>query len=360
MTGPGRVGALACALACALAGATAAGAQEPGAQEVGQALDRATRRVVDALAPSIVTVEALGELEEEFRAPENPAEAEGGVLTRAGFKQAFGPSTGLVVGADGLVLTTTFVLRRQPRHLLVTLHDGRTFVARPAGRCEARALLLLRIEAKDLAVAPLADAGALEVGRWALALGRGLGGDAPSVTRGIVSALGRVGGRAVQTSAAVSPVSYGGPLAGLDGRVLGLIVPLDLRGGMPGVAVYDSGIGFAIPAPELPALVARLARGEVLRPAFLGVVPDPSHAGGVRVAEVAPGSPAAAAGLAPGDVILAAGDEPVTAPWRLLRALARRAAGDELELEVRRGVASRKVTVRLAAPPARGDTPGEE
>src|SRR5256885_2038084 len=82
--------------------------------------------------------------------------------------------------------------------------------------------------------------------------GRALGVDEnapPSVSVGIVSALGRMYGKAVQTDAKVSPVNYGGPLVGIDGRVQGVLVPASPRGDSDaaGVEWYDSGIGFAIP-----------------------------------------------------------------------------------------------------------------
>jgi serine protease Do len=325
------------------------------------ALGQCARRVAESLAPSIVEVEAIGGLEEEFKAPESEEEAQEGVLTRAGFKQAFGPSTGLVVGADGLIITTSFVLERDPRHIIVTLQDGRAFVARALGRDDARALVLLKIECKDLPVPRVAAPEEVRQGRYAIALGRGLGTPDPAVSLGVVSATDRVGGRAIQSSAAISPANYGGPLAAIDGAVMGLLVPLALDGGMASVDVYDSGIGFAVPMSDVLALVPRLAKGERLQQGFLGIAPDPSSDGGARLATVQPGSPAASAGLRMGDVVTKIGDRAVESAWQLRRALARACAGDELEVEYRRGTETRTVKVRLAAPPApEAQAPGAE
>lgn len=321
------------------------------------AIEARVREVTRELAPSIVEVESLGGLDEKFEAPESEEEAGEGILTRAGFKQAFGPSTGLIVSSDGLIVTTTFVLNREPRHVIVTLHDGRSFVARVLGRDEARALVLLKIDAKELPVPRAAPADEVVPGRFAVALGRGLGAELPGVSLGIVSAVGRVGGRALQSSAAISPANYGGPLAGLDGSVLGVLVPLALDGGMASVDVYDSGIGFAVPLSDVLAIVPRLSKGQVLRPGFLGVAPDPTSEGGVVLATVTDGSPARQAGLREGDVVLKVDGQPVENAWQLKRALARRHADDVLELEVRRGTETRTVKVKLASPPEPTPTP---
>ena len=342
-------------LAGAAAAQDASAGRPGGLPDPGLDLGRAAAWLTERLAPSIVEVEALGGLPERHAAPQSEEEAGGGVLVRKGFKQAFGPSTGVVVSADGLIVTSTFALARQPRHVVVTLADGRAFVARPLGRDEARGLALLRIDAEGLTVPEPAEAEAARPGRFAFALGRGLGAAQPTIAQGIVSAQGRLGGLALQTSARVSPVNYGGPLVALDGRVLGLIVPLALHGGMASQDLYDSGIGFAIPWADVLASVPRLAGGETLAPAFLGVVPDPTHrGGGVRVAEVASGSPAAQAKLREGDVIRAVDEHAVDAPWQLVRALARRHAGDGVELTVEWQGEPRTVHLRLGERPAPG------
>jgi len=322
------------------------------------ALGRLSAAVCSQLAPSVVTIEALGGLPKRFKAPKNEGEKRKGILARRGFKQAAGPSTGLIVRADGLIITSTFPLVRKPRHLFVTLQDGRSFVARLLGKDESRKLALLKIDAKGLPVPRFAPRGQVRVGRFALALGRGLGTREPAASLGIVSATGRVGGRAIQSSAAISPVNYGGPLAGIDGSILGILVPLDLQGRMAGVDIYDSGIGFAIPIQDVVELIPRLTKGGKLERAFLGLVPDESHRGqGIRVGQVAPGSPAAKAGIQRSDVVLSLDDEKTNETWQLRRALGRRFAGEVVEIAVSRGGETLKLKVELA-PPAGPAAPG--
>jgi serine protease Do len=315
------------------------------------ALGRLTTAVCSKLAPSVVTIEALGGLPKRFKAPKNEGEKRKGILARRGFKQAAGPSTGLIVRADGLIVTSTFPLVRKPRHLFVTLQDGRSFVARLLGADESRKLALLKIDAKGLPVPRFAPRAQVQVGRFALALGRGLGTSEPAASLGIVSALGRVGGRAIQSSAAISPVNYGGPLVGIDGSILGILVPLDLQGRMAGVDIYDSGIGFAIPIQDVVELIPRLTKGGKLERAFLGLVPDESHRGqGIRVGQVAPGSPAAKAGIKRSDIVLSLDDEKTNETWQLRRALGRRFAGEVVEVAISRGGEVVKLEVQLTAP----------
>ncbi|MEZ6185074.1 MAG: trypsin-like peptidase domain-containing protein [Planctomycetota bacterium] len=335
---------LAAALVLILAGASAQERDEG-------ALERATKRAVHQIAPGVVEIEALGGLEEGFQAPSNEAEAEQGVLAKQGFKQPYGPSTGVVVRADGWILTSTFFLRRKPRHLIVTTHDGKTYVATLAGQDRARALCLLKVEAKDLTPVRWAAPDALRVGRYAIAVGRGLGVEHLAVSRGIVSGLHRIGGRALQTSAAISPMNYGGPLLSLEGEVLGILVPLSMQGGQASVEIYDSGIGFAIPAADVQAALPRLEQATVLEAGFLGVVPDPLSQDGVRVAQVAPGSPAATAGIQPGDTITAVGERTTDRAWQLRHTLGAHYAGDRVTLTVSRGTTSREVELTLAPPP---------
>ncbi len=110
-----------------------------------------------------------------------------------------------------------------------------------------------------------------EIGQWAIALGRTLDPNAdqpPSVSVGIISALDRIWGKAIQTDAKVSPTNYGGPLVDLDGRVQGVLVPASPRaeGETAGFEWYDSGIGFAIPLEDVNAVLPRLKEGKDLQP----------------------------------------------------------------------------------------------
>jgi serine protease Do len=87
------------------------------------------------------------------------------------------------------------------------------------------------------------------VGQWVVAMGIGFGDAEPALTAGIISAASRISAKAIQTDANLSPANYGGPLVDLDGRIVGICVPLSPGGKQEGAGAewYDSGIGFAVP-----------------------------------------------------------------------------------------------------------------
>ena len=129
----------------------------------------------------------------------------------------------------------------------------------------------------------------------------------PSAAIGVVSAVGRCWGRAIQTDAAISPVNYGGPLLNIEGRVIGVIAPLpaETAGMSTGTELYDSGVGFAIPIHDIIPLIPRLKDGQMLKPGLLGIgysTTDPIN-GRPVVETVRTGSPAAKSGLQSGDLI---------------------------------------------------------
>ncbi len=335
-------------------------------------IENALHDAIDAASPWVVRIDTIGGLP---KAPPRPKPAGAGMpggrggggggeqkqaLVSKEFKRSRGPVSGVIVREDGLIVTSTFALSRRPRHIFVTLADGRRFVAVEKGRDEGRGIVCLKVDATDLPV-PEAGPDRPTVGSFALALGRGLGGApdaAPTVNLGVVSAHGRLGGRALQTSARTSPLNYGGALVDARGRALGVIVPLGLQGGQDqqgALQLYGSGIGFAIPWHDLRRIVGKLAGGEVILPGWVGVQLDTAHEGeGVRLQQVVPGSPAAEAGLRAGQIIVSIDGEPVDEPQQVQQALSSRDAGDEVTLGIRRPSddATWEVRVKLAPRPA--------
>ncbi len=287
--------------------------------------ERAFRTAVDQVAPSVVRIETIGG------------------ETRVGKVQfGTGPTTGLVVGADGRILTSAFNFLNRPSSILVQLADGTRKAARRVATDYNRMIVLLQIDADGpLPVPEFAPKEKIRVGQWALAVGRSFESSRPGVAIGIVSALDRVWGKAIQTDAAVSPNNYGGPLIDVRGRVLGLIVPMSPQSGnsMAGLEWYDSGIGFAVTGEELPGIVARLQKGEDLRPGVIGINfanPNAPTAEPVILA-VRPNSPARDSGLETGDRIVRIGEAQISRAADVMRELSQRYAGDSVRLTVKRG-----------------------
>ncbi|MFN9758082.1 MAG: S1C family serine protease [Planctomycetota bacterium] len=259
------------------------------------------------------------------------------VTPSTGFQQAQGRATGVVLTADGWILVARFALALEPTTILVTVPGVGTFPATRAGEDTSRGLALVKIEASGLPVPTFVDPAEVRVGQWALALGRTFAAELPTVHFGIVSAKGRQFGRALQIDAGTSPANYGGPVVDVQGRVLGLAVPLSPGGRNAGVEWYDSGVGFAATIADIAPLLARMQQGEALQRGWLGVQFDPAWLGpGAKVVAADPRGPAHAAGVQKGDVLLQVGGVPVrNAPHALAR-ISACLGGDALALVVRR------------------------
>ncbi len=271
-----------------------------------------------------------------------------------------GQGSGVIIDAKGLIITNNHVID-QANKVQVTLKDGRTFVGEVVGSDDATDIAVVKVDATDLPAADLGDSETLRVGQFALAIGNALGlPGGPSVSLGVISAMGRPLPGAdfifegfLQTDAAVNPGNSGGPLADLNGRVVGINTAM-----IP----YAQGVGFAIPINTVKRIATEiLEKGEVTRP-WIGIsgielTPAVSRqygihtASGFLVAELVQGSPAEVAGLRPGDVIIEAGGHEVKGTKDLLMAISNQAAGEQVPFIIQRIESRLKVLVRLAEAP---------
>jgi serine protease Do len=261
-------------------------------------------------------------------------------------------STGLFASEDGHILTSTFSFAGKPSAILVTLSDGRRVPAKLVASDRLRMLTLIQVDAKGVPPMPVDPAEPPRVGQWALALGRTYDSPEPSISAGIVSALGRIWGKAIQTDAKVSPVNYGGPLVDVRGRVMGIVVPLSPQasGDVAGVEWYDGGIGFAIPWRDALASAERLKAGKDLVPGLMGIVlksSDEEPGARPKVDRVRYGSPADKAGIKVGDVVEKIAGRPLRRPTDLQMATGTKYAGDVVPLEILRGENVSSVEVTL-------------
>jgi serine protease Do len=274
------------------------------------------------------------------------------MLALPGFKKAEGPTTGVILSADGYIVTSAWNFESNPTVVTVTTADGKTTAAKLLGIDRAAGLALLKIDRDGLPAASFLDPNAVKVGAWAFAVGRALD-KRVDVKYGIVSAKNRIEGNALQTDAATSPSNYGGPLVDLEGKVYGIIVPLGAGGEDANPNWYDSGIGFVAPIPDPQELIRRLGKeGVELEPAFLGVATDQDRPGpGALITEVGPETAAAKGGLQKGDVILAVDGALVPHAFGLRFEIGRRRAGDKTKLKIRRDDKEIEVEVELEKRP---------
>jgi serine protease Do len=259
---------------------------------------------------------------------------------------AVGPTTGLIVDADGYIVSSAFNFAQEPTSILVRLPGGEQRPAEIVGRDNSRMLVLLKVEADE--PLPTPEPSPMEhvrPGDWAVAVGRTYSAERVSVSVGVVSALNRMHGRALQTDANVSAANYGGPLIDVHGRVLGVLAPMAPQSGsdetsaVAGAEYYDSGIGFAVPLAHILGVLPRWKQDKELKRGLLGVSlkPGNAHATPPIITAVWPRSPAAKAGWKPKDRIIAVEGKAVESQTDLRFQVSPRYADDKLAVTIRRG-----------------------
>ena len=297
--------------------------------------EAALRAAAERVADSVVQIRTIGGLE-----------------TIGGTVLADGPTTGLVISEDGYIVSSAFNFVQQPASILVTFASGKQAPAELVAKDHSRMIVLLKADGvHDLPVPELAPADEIRVGQWAVAVGRTYRADRTNVSVGIVSAVGRMFGKVLQTDADVSTANYGGPLVDLRGRVLGVIVPMAPQGTseVAGVEWYDSGIGFAVPLAAIADRLVKMENGEDQRAGILGIGLEPKnpHSAPAKLAAVRPDGPAGKAGLKKGDRIVEFEGQPIRTQTDLRFALGPRYADDRVNVVIERDKERLERTITL-------------
>jgi len=267
--------------------------------------------------------------------------------------------SGIIVSSDGYILTNNHVVDGADEVKVSFGEPRKEYKATVVGRDPKADVAMLKIDATGLPAATLADSDKLEVGDVVLAIGDPFG-IGQSVSRGIVSALGR-GGLGIetfedfiQTDAAINPGNSGGALLDTDGRVIGLNTAILSRSG------GFNGVGFAVPINLVRSIAEQLvSKGRVDR-AFLGVGTQPLEAElssmfnithGALITDVQPGTPAEKAGLKSGDIITKVDDTEIRDNRHLQLTITRLAPGTEATIEYVRDGKTNSVKAKLAKVP---------
>jgi serine protease Do len=292
--------------------------------DIEKAEEQAFKQASALVSQSVVRIDTVGGLD-----------IVGKILTSTG------PTTGVALTKDGYIVSSAFNFISKPTSVLVTLADGKRLPAKIVASDKLRMITLLKVDANNLIPPKVAKKADLQVGQWSLALGRTYDSPSPSMSVGIVSALNRVWGKAIQTDAKISPVNYGGPLVDVEGNVMGILVPISPRGTSEtaGVEWYDSGIGFAIPLEDIYTRLDRLKEGKDIKPGLAGISLKGRdiYAGAPIIDRVRYDSPAWKAGLKPNDTIIEIEGQPVIRIAQVMQVLKSRLEGEQVKLKVKRG-----------------------
>jgi serine protease Do len=331
--------------------------------------------IVEKVGPSIVTIFTTKNVKEQanplagnpmlrrfFGIPDNSGpdgeEGENG--------KVMGLGSGVIVSADGLILTNNHVAEAGDEIMVRIGEHGHEYKAKVVGNDPSSDLALLRIDAKNLPVLTFADSQQVRVGDLVLAVGSPFG-LTNTVTMGIVSALGR-GGMGItdyedfiQTDASINPGNSGGALVDAQGRLVGINTAIYSRSG------GNQGIGFAVPSNLAHTVMDSLLKyGKVTR-GYLGtrvqdLTPDlaeqfkaPADQEGALIAEATPGGAAAKAGLKNGDIITAINGKPISDPHALRLTIGGMNPGDKVNVTYLRDGQSRTMDVTLGEQTANGE-----
>ena len=370
----GAVVAIALVLGPLSAGAQSPAPAAPDSRAILHALEDAFASVADRVTPAVVNVGAKSrkgapseggptpENEQRFREFFGPELYERFFKRRGPREETRAAGSGVIVDPKGYILTNAHVVENAAE-IEVRLSDDRKFSATLVGRDPKTDLAVVKIDpgSSALPVAELGDSDKLRIGQWAIAIGNPFGLDR-TVTVGIISATGRtkVGVATyeafIQTDASINPGNSGGPLLNLDGRVIGINTAIVSSG---------QGIGFAIPINMVREVMTQLvSKGRVVR-GWLGIsiqdLTDDLAAGfgapgkgGVLVADVMKDSPAEAAGMKAGDIIIDFAGAPVKEVTDLQKRVAAVPPGRPIPMTVLRDRRPTKLTVKI------GEQPGEE
>lgn len=342
--------------------------------------ESATTQVVDKVSPSVVSIIITKDLSQIYNStgPQFPFDLgfpfdfffqQPSTQVPEG-KQEIGGGTGFVINQEqGLIVTNRHVVADEEAEYTVLTNDGRKFSAQVVARDPVNDMGLVKIQDTSLPAVTLGDSDQVQIGQTVIAIGNALGEYRNTVTKGVISGIGRnvVAGDGrgsseslegvFQTDAAINPGNSGGPLVDLAGEVIGMSTAVNREGQL---------IGFAIPVNEAKRMIASYEQyGRIVRP-YLGiryviVTPEFATANNLQVdygallkrgdtaqdVAVVVGSPADKAGLKQDDIILEVEGQRIDQDHSLVKALSRFAPGNTVTLKVYSQGATKDIRVTL-------------
>jgi putative serine protease PepD len=279
-------------------------------------------------------------------------------------QSATATGTGFVVDGKGHIVTAAHVVEGASS-ISVKFQDGTTRTAKVLGTDEATDVAVLSVDPSGLTLHPLAlgSSASLAIGDQVAAIGDPFTYQR-SLSTGVVSGLDRTisapngftVAHAIQTDAALNPGNSGGPVLDAGGQVIGIVDQIATNGS----SQTSSGVGFAVPIDLVKNELSQLEAGKTVRHAYLGVATSTadSSSPGALVQSVTSGGPAAGAGLRSGDVVTAIGSTAIRGTNDLVAAIATHHPGDHVQLTVRRGSQTVRLTATLGTQPTQATSTG--
>ena len=292
-----------------------------------------------------------------------------------GFFSPFGGSesqtdegAGFEVDANGDIVTAAHVVSGASQ-ITVTFQSGQTRPAKLLGIDTATDSAVIKVNPAGLTMhpQPLGSDSQLVVGDFLAAIGDPFGYDR-SLSTGVVAGLDRTIqapngftiAHAIQTDAALNPGNSGGPVLDQSGQVIGIADQIATSGGgsTGSGTEQNSGVGFAVPIDLVKAELSQLEKGDHVAHAYLGVSTSDNPNGGVLLASIEPGGPAASAGLQRGDVLLSINGTSLQGSDDLINAIATLKPGQTVTVNVKRGSKHLTLHLTLGTQPSQAPTSG--
>jgi serine protease Do len=329
-----------------------------GETSIADLAEEAMKSVVNIDTTTKVSVPQYSQRSFGFQLFPNELFGDGPIVPRIQSYEMRGTGSGVIIKPDGYILTNNHVVGNAT-NIKVTLNDKRVLNGTVVGRDAFTDLALVKVDANNLPIAKLGKDKKLRPGDWVVAIGSPAG-LSNTVTMGIVSALGRTLGeqlgdtQLIQTDAAINPGNSGGPLLDIRGNVIGINTAIKAN---------FQNIGFAIPIDVAARIADQLmAKGTVKHP-FVGIqmvdlteqidqaLNLPPNTKGVAVAKVVDGSPADAAGLQTGDLIVTVDNQPATSSKQVQQLVRKHNPGETLAMTVQRNGETSPINITIGEYP---------
>jgi serine protease Do len=284
-------------------------------------------------------------------------------------KQEIGGGSGFIITADGMIITNRHVVSDSEAEYTVLTNDGKKYDAKVLAQDSLNDIAIVKIEAKDLPKVEFSDSEKIQIGQSVIAIGNALGEYRNTVTRGVISGIGRTitagtetGASetledVIQTDAAINPGNSGGPLVDLTGKVVGVNTAINREGQL---------IGFAIPINDIKPIIASVQKtGKIVR-SFLGVryvlINEViAKANNLKVnygalvirgknpedLAVVPGGPADKAGISENDIILEINGQKIDQNHSLAKIVSKFNPNEEVTLKILHRGEEKEVKVKL-------------